>query len=206
MEREILTRIVELGSASAAMRGEEESGDRFVARPTPRGVLLAAIDGLGHGLEAATAARAAARILEESNERSVIKLIHRCHVELRRTRGAVMSLVLVDTLEQRLTWSGIGNVEGVLLRADRNARPSTESILRQGGVLGYRLPQPIAAIVPIERGDLIVLSTDGIARGFERDLSLDAPAQELADLICSRHRTETDDALVLVARYMGADL
>ncbi len=204
MAGETAASVVELGVSSAPMLGEEESGDRYVVQSTPDGVLLAVIDGLGHGLAAATAARTAARTLEGSAERSVTRLLHRCHLELRRTRGVVMSLVAVDARLQRVTWAGVGNVEGILLRANRDATPAARSILRQSGVLGYHLPQPTAAIVPIDHGDLIILSTDGIARGFEKDLPLGAPVQELADVICTHHRTGKDDALVLVARYTGA--
>jgi negative regulator of sigma-B (phosphoserine phosphatase) len=51
--------------ATAVMPGEIEAGDRHVVCPLYDGVLVAVIDGLGHGVEAAAAARMAAGVLEK---------------------------------------------------------------------------------------------------------------------------------------------
>ena len=51
---------VEWGIATRCRRGETTSGDLAVVTLLPEGVLVAGIDGLGHGDEAARAARKAA--------------------------------------------------------------------------------------------------------------------------------------------------
>jgi len=54
-----------------------------------------------------------------------------------------------------------------------------------------------------KEGDLLILATDGISVGFDRELNgLERP-QELADRILARHGKRTDDATVLVARFKG---
>src|SRR2546428_12006154 len=53
--------IVEWGVASQTLAGEVQSGDKHVVKSFPHGALLAAIDGLGHGEEAAAAANMAGR-------------------------------------------------------------------------------------------------------------------------------------------------
>ncbi len=55
----------------------------------------------------------------------------------------------------------------------------------------------------ITPGDLFVLATDGISIAFMTEESLTQAPQGIADRILSRHATRTDDALVLVARYIG---
>ena len=52
---------VEWGVATRCRRGEATSGDLAVVHLLPEGALVAAIDGLGHGSEAARAARKAGR-------------------------------------------------------------------------------------------------------------------------------------------------
>ena len=74
--------LLDWGVAVRARAGESECGDGHVVRSTPAGVLLAAIDGLGHGREAAAAAGNAARILEEHADEELPALVERCHEAL----------------------------------------------------------------------------------------------------------------------------
>jgi len=130
-------------------------------------------------------------------------LLKRCNEQVRNTRGVVMSLALINVREETLTWLGVGNVEGVLLRADAGAKPSRESILLRGGLLGYQLPPLHASVVTLSRGDTLIFATDGIHTGFAEGVNIKEPAQQIAEKICKRHHKGTDDALVLVARYLG---
>jgi hypothetical protein len=52
---------LEVEAAAVALGDAAVSGDRFCVVPTPAGVLVAVIDGLGHGSEAAEASARAAR-------------------------------------------------------------------------------------------------------------------------------------------------
>ena len=205
-----------------------ESGDRSLVKTFPQGVLLAVVDGLGHGHEAAIAAQAAIATLEENAHESVVTLVERCHRDLRPTRGAVMSLAaLSHTAEavpepggplvrpvaaQRalessngpqatMTWLGVGDVEGVLLRADRFA--GKECLLSRGGVVGYQLPTLRLTRLPVGRGDLVIFTTDGIHGDFIEKVRAGDSPQQIADAILIRCNRGTDDALVLVARYVG---
>src|SRR2546430_16061983 len=56
--------LIEWGVASLALPGEAESGDRHLVKPVGTAVLVAVVDGLGHGAEAATAAQAPRAPLE----------------------------------------------------------------------------------------------------------------------------------------------
>jgi serine/threonine protein phosphatase PrpC len=194
--------VLEWAFAGAGLGGHE-SGDAHVVAGFPGGALAAVIDGLGHGPDAAEAARAAARVLEAFAGEPVTELLFRCHEELRRTRGAVMSLASFDAAGSAMTWTGIGNVEALLLRG--GAGPAREALTPRGGVVGYQLPAPRATTVPVAPGDTLVMATDGIRSSFVAGLAR-APKgtpQELADAIFAGHARGSDDALVLVARYRG---
>jgi serine phosphatase RsbU (regulator of sigma subunit) len=192
--------VLELGWAGTAL--EEESGDVHVFAELEAGALVAVIDGLGHGFEAAVAARAAARILESFAAEPLAALVDRCHEALRQTRGAVMSLAAFDARASRMTWAGIGNVEGVLLRAGAPAA-RRETITLRGGIVGYQLPALRTSTLSLSPGDTLFLATDGIRDVFTEELPSPATPQQLADAILARHSRGSDDALVLVARYLG---
>jgi serine/threonine protein phosphatase PrpC len=195
--------LVEWGAAALPLEGQAESGDLHVVQPFAKGVLVAVVDGLGHGPEAALAAKMAVATLEDYAHEPVVSLLKRCHQRLIRTRGVVMSLASFNALDNTMTWLGVGNVEGVLLRADATASPARESILLRGGVLGYQLPTLRASILPVTRGDILIFATDGIRDGFVEDVTLSDPPQQIAEHILARRARGTDDALVLVARYLG---
>jgi negative regulator of sigma-B (phosphoserine phosphatase) len=196
--------MVEWGVAAQAKKGEATSGDRFVAASFPGGILVGAVDGLGHGDEAAAAAARAARILEAQPQAPLVSLVRDCHDELIETRGVVLSLASLDASQSTLTWLGVGNVEAVLLRADAAALHARESLLLRGGVVGYQLPPLQAASVPVAAGDLLIFATDGVHADFAAGAWAGEPPQPLAERILRLHGRETDDALVLVVEILGA--
>ncbi len=195
--------LIDWGVATLALAGEAESGDLHLVKPVGRGVLVAAVDGLGHGAEAAAAARAAVTALDRHADEFLIPVVRKCHEALIGTRGVVLSLAYLDGAKRTLTWLGIGNVEGVLLHADARARRARGSLVTRGGIVGSELPPLRADVQPVAPGDLLIFATDGIRGGFAEGLPPDATPQQPADHLLARHGKGTDDALVLVARYAG---
>ena len=195
--------LIDWGVATLMLAGEQESGDLHLIKPVGTGVLVSVVDGLGHGAEAAAAARAAVAALNRHAQESVLPLLQRCHQALAGTRGVVVSVALFDRADGSMTWLGVGNVEGVLLYADSGRRRGRERLVTRGGIVGSELPPLRAEVLAVAPGDTLILATDGIRSGFADDLAIDAPPQQLADQILARSGKSTDDALVLVARYLG---
>jgi negative regulator of sigma-B (phosphoserine phosphatase) len=197
------TLAIEWGVASRALAGQSVSGDVSAVVRTANGVVVAAVDGLGHGSEAATAADIAAETLRTHAEESLAEIIGHCHQALRRTRGVAISVASFDAGRGMMTWTGIGNVEGTLFRAASNALPAREALLLRGGVVGYSLPQLRIATLPVTRGDTLIFATDGVGAGFRHGSMPGGSAPDLAADILLRHGRALDDALVLAARYIG---
>ena len=195
--------LIDWGVATLTLPGERESGDLHLVKPVGGGVLVAVVDGLGHGAAAAAAARAAVATLNRHAQESVLPLLQRCHQALAGTRGVVVSVALFDRADGSMTWLGVGNVEGVLLYADAGGRRGRERLVTRGGIVGSELPPLRAEVLAVAPGDTLVLATDGIQSGFADELIVEAPPQQLADQILTRSGKRTDDALVLVARYVG---
>jgi negative regulator of sigma-B (phosphoserine phosphatase) len=194
-----VTDTVEWGVAVRAKPGQSESGDLAVVESFPEGLLIAAIDGLGHGPEALRAANKAAEVLRDSPGSPLPMLVRRCHEELARSRGVVMSVASLHPSERRATWLGIGNVEGRLLRRGQ----SPQTLLLLGGILGHQLPRLHISTLSLEPADLLVFATDGVRSYFDPEPYQQSPVQKIADRVLAEFRNENDDSLVLVARYTG---
>jgi negative regulator of sigma-B (phosphoserine phosphatase) len=195
--------LLEYAVSSTPSTEENESGDLCLVTETERGVLVAVVDGAGHGAEAASAARLALETLRSHANEGVIALTLLCHERLKGTRGVVMSLASFDGIENTVTWLGIGNIEGILLRGGPSTDPRPETIFLRPGIVGYRLPPLRAVVEPVSPGDLLILITDGICNNFARQFSSEDPPAQIAGYIATNFRRANADGLVLVARYLG---
>ena len=195
--------MVEYGVAKYVLPGQGESGDQHLVCCNRSGVLIAAIDGIGHGEEAANVSNTAAAILRSSAQEPIISLVEQCHEKLRATRGVVLSLAFIDPEHGMMTWLGVGNVQGVLMRSNAKRGNVQESLLLRAGVVGSQLPALHATVLPIVRGDTLFFATDGVRSDFSMTLSARENPQRAADRILEQYRSGNDDALVLVARLTG---
>jgi len=106
----VTTGLVEWGVTAAALTGQAENGDAYVVEPFADGILVAVVDGLGHGREAAAAARLAVATLRRYPFEPLPVLFSRCHESLRQTRGVVLSAASFHARERTMAWLGVGNV------------------------------------------------------------------------------------------------
>jgi negative regulator of sigma-B (phosphoserine phosphatase) len=196
--------VIEWAVAERPVAGETESGDIHLAAFFDGGALVGAIDGLGHGPEAARVARAGAAALSADPGRPIQALVEACHETLRGTRGVVLSLASIDAPREQMTWVGVGNVEAVLYRDRPGENPAYERIVSRSGVIGYQIPRLRAISLAIQPADVLVFATDGVEHGFADVPPFHAPVQAHADHLLKAYGKSSDDALVLVVRYLGA--
>lgn len=193
------TGLVEWAVAVQPIDGERACGDQHLVAPFAGGVLIAVIDGAGHGPLAEEAAKRAVSALQIRPGLPVEELILLAHASLRESRGAVMSLLSVGAGGSQ--WIGVGDVEGKVLRAG-GAAPEWLSV--RGGIVGQNLPILHPTPIRITPDDTVILHTDGIRWGVDRQVEQTVartlPVAALADAILAGNRRGTDDALVLVAR------
>ncbi len=194
--------LIEWSMAEEVLPGQKQSGDRYVVKNLPEGALVAVVDGIGHGEYAAHSAELACSALNSSEARSPIWLLRRCQQQLQGTRGAVLSMAWFSLVDDTMTWLGVGNVAGVLLRRETYGVARQESLLLRSGTVGNQLPYVSASVLPVNHGDTLIFATDGIRNGFADKLNINASTQEIARHIIEDHWRKIDDALVLVARYV----
>ena len=194
---------LEWGVATQPIPGQTSCGDLHLVKPFDNGALVAVVDGLGHGNEAIAVSRIAIEVLEAQADQSVITLVRRCHEALIKTRGVVLTLASFNTLDATMSWLSVGNVAGLLLRADITVVPHYETALQRGGVVGYQLPPLSASVFAVAPNDLLILATDGIHNSFGQSVLRKGTPQQIADDVMSRHFKGNDDGLVLVVRFLG---
>ena len=214
-----LTRgLLDCGVSVAKLHGQSVLGDRHVIQSFEGGMLVAVIDGLGHGEEAALAATEAARTIEALARESVIKILRACHEALRHTRGVVMSVASFNVADQTMVWMGVGNVEGLLLRA-REQRV-VDAMVDQRHVRlvgpGFRHQRVAAVLEPRHQADEAAVAV-GLERGrnvfpFDRDGGRRADATDLDQGVAAgdqlRHRRQhlnADRRSGAVRSQRGAD-
>lgn len=191
--------------AASSWAGGSVSGDLYVVRQDAEAVLVAVVDGLGHGPDAAIAARTTIAALASRPRQPILGLIRDCHAALRHTRGAAIAIAEIDVRTATMSWLAVGNVEARLLRSEDGQLRVREAPLNHAGIVGHRLPLLRLAAVALRPGDLVAFATDGIRSGFEATLRWGLPTRLAADRILADYGKVTDDALILVGRWNGAD-
>ena len=194
-------------ACATAYPGQMRSGDACLVQETEAGVLIAVVDGLGHGDEAADAAEQALASLGQTAGHSLVRSLSACHDTLRGSRGAVMTLAVLDPDRSQLAWLAVGNVDAVVLRRPRWGLPQTScAVTLRAGVVGDRLPPLREATVAMAPGDTLIAVTDGIFPSFLDDVDASLDTRALAVRLHECYSRMDDDALVLVARVGASQL
>lgn len=194
---------IDTAFATLPLAGQKESGDLSLIKRVGAGTLIAVVDGLGHGQDAASAAHAAVAALDRYAREPLPDLVRRCHQTLVGMRGVVLGLAYLDPQAATMTWLGVGNVGGVLLRAGVGNRPTRVTLVPSAGFIGGEPTHPTPRSVPLAAGDTVILFSDGVRDGFAESVVLANAPKEIANFVITRHVKGNDDALVLVARYDG---
>lgn len=189
---------MKFGVINRALKGEKLCGDAYFIKEFENRILIAVIDGLGHGDDAAAASNAAVEYIKNHYQKSLTEIIKSCHEELKNTRGAAIGIALIDLKSSTLRYAGVGNIE-VRVKSRTVIRPVSIN-----GILGYNLRKVREEEFPYSPGDLIILHSDGISTKF--DLNLYPPEflgqhpQTIAERIATEFGRERDDLTIVVAR------
>lgn len=188
--------LLEVATACRPHPASTVSGDASLAVPTRAGALLAVVDGLGHGSEAAEAADLAIATVRDWADRDLESIVDACEVAVRKSRGCVIGLVALDESAEVLKWAGVGNVEGVIWGADGGHY----RLVGRPGIIGMGRQRLRSASLAFGPGDVLAMVTDGIGPAALETATVSGATAEIAARILAGHARADDDALVLVAR------
>jgi len=184
------------GAVCVPLAGEEVSGDAWQAVRTTRGRILLVADGLGHGREAAAAAREAVRLFLLHQTLPVPQVLELVHTGLRHTRGAAVSIAHVDVGTRKVVYGGIGNIAGSLIDGEQVRR-----MVSLNGTAGLNARKFQAFDYPA--APLLILHSDGLMTNWslQRYPGLQRAHPTLIAAVLYRDfARRRDDATVLVAR------
>lgn len=189
---------LQVGAVSIAKPGEQVCGDGWACViDGPRAALLV-VDGLGHGPDAAEAARLAEQAFLEAPATAPPQLLGRVHARLRGSRGAAVAMLQVDGDEDSVCLAGAGNVVGRIVSG-----VGDRTLLTQHGTAGIRIRTPEAARFGWPAHALIVVCTDGVETRWKPELLhpvLGHDPSLVAALLVRQHARGRDDATVAVLR------
>ncbi|MFO0658393.1 MAG: SpoIIE family protein phosphatase [Polyangiaceae bacterium] len=194
----------DIGHRVRPISGEIASGDLAMVSRTQSGVLVALIDGLGHGRSAAEAASLCARTIDEHREQELDEIFSIAHRVLRTGRGAVAAIARLDAVRREIEFAGIGNIATTIVHANKGSGASKVSPLTMAGVLGSAYRKIRSQRLPFDAGDAVLMHTDGVRSRFDPIVIQSATAQSAADEIISVYGKDTDDAGCLFVRAVSA--
>ena len=151
-----------MGVVCVAKPGEPVCGDAWAVLPGRGGVIAFVADGLGHGPDAAAAARVAVETVQRNAQRDAPAIMDAVHNALKPTRGAAAAVALLQPESELCTFCGIGNIAGSI-RAPGSAR----NMVSQNGTLGHQVRRIQEFQYPFPRGSLLVMHSDGIASHWD---------------------------------------
>ncbi len=206
MTRRVVETVDEVGgddhlewvSISCPMFAGDPSGDAFHIEPTALGVRFAALDGRGHGPEAAHASSVIIASIRAQPDAPIEVLLKQADQDARGTRGAALTLVSYAAAARRITWVALSNVVGSLAHPGGRVQ-----VPKVGGFVGFRFPEtlPIGE-QEVAPGCALILATDGLEPSVgEATIDPTQPLASQARALFQQARKGTDDALLVILRF-----
>lgn len=190
--------ILDIGAVSIAKPGEKLNGDCFVIHHiSATKTIVAVIDGLGHGKNAHIASQLAKEQIVLKPNLPVDALLKHIHNSIRGTRGAVIGIAGLDTENNKISFTGIGNIEGFLLTSE-----GKKNLLSFGGIIGHNMRTPRVFTFDFHPSDILCLYSDGITTRWNTDdINWREHPQSNAEYIYNNYSRQNDDATILILRH-----
>ena len=192
---------LETGSVCLPKTGESASGDSWATIDVDGRSQLLVVDGLGHGPQAAEAAREAIRIFHEFAGKGPIEILSAAHAALRVTRGAVAAVADIDPARGSIRYVGMGNISGAIL----SVAGQSQSLVSMSGTVGHEARRFQEFVYPWPPGATLVMHSDGLAGHWRLDRYPGLAARDpslVAGVLYRDFCRGRDDVTVVVAREM----
>jgi len=187
-----------VGVVCVPIKGEEECGDDWAVDDVAGRTTVLLVDGLGHGPGAAVAARSAISVFAPAAATTPESMMGAMHAALRPTRGAALSVAVIDRTQHTVRFCGVGNVDGRVVTPDDNRH-----MVPQNGIVGHTMPRVHLDTVPWPQAGRLVMHSDGVSSRWRLanypGLVARHPAL-IAGVLFRDFARARDDATVLVLR------
>jgi anti-sigma regulatory factor (Ser/Thr protein kinase) len=155
---------LEVHSLLVPKPGETACGDGFYFTANQRFVLFFLGDGLGHGKEASIAVNAAIDAVKLCFEETPVEMIRYIHQSVKRTRGLVGTVAVLDLKERLWKVLGVGNITTRMYSPSGLGKTHNS----YNGIIGHNIPNTMKAQeVAYEPGQMLQMCSDGIRSKWE---------------------------------------
>jgi len=186
------------GAVSEPMRGEEECGDGWGLRRFSDSLVLMLVDGLGHGVFAAEAAREAEQVLARTQVDSPLHILQDIHDALKKTRGAAAAVSRIQPAQGLLSFAGVGNISASIV-SPGNSR----SMASHNGTVGHHMPRIQEFTYPWNADSILIMHSDGLSSRWDLERYPGIWCRHPSLISAMLHRDFSrgrDDVTVLVAK------
>ena len=189
---------IKIGAASLVAQGEILNGDSYViTHLSSTEILIAIIDGLGHGKYANFASSLAKEHILLKSEQAIDLILQNAHNALKGSRGAVLGICKINTEKRKLMFTGIGNIEGQVFN-----RNESKSLISFGGIVGHNMRTPRIFEFDFKEGYNLCMYSDGIKSSWKNEeVDWNEHPQINADKILINNSRNNDDATIIIISY-----
>jgi anti-sigma regulatory factor (Ser/Thr protein kinase) len=164
-------------------------------------IVAVVADGLGHGVAASEASRAAIAVAITS-DLAPPRMLERMHAALRPTRGAAVAIARIDRAQGKVSFAGIGNIAASIRLGE-----DSKSLVSISGIVGHQARAFQEFRYDWTPGATLIMHSDGISSRWNfadhSGLSQRHPATIAATLGRDFAR-DRDDRCMLVVREEAA--
>lgn len=192
-----------VGGISVPMPGQTCSGDDWAAWSAGELTSILLCDGLGHGPDAAVAARQAIDTFHRHAEQSTTEVLARVHDALRGTRGAAVAIAELDRRAETIRYCGLGNISATVVTPEGREH----RLVSLSGIAGHVMRRLQEFVQPWTFGSVLVMHSDGVGTHWSLSSYAGLVSRRpdvIAGVLYRDHRRERDDATVVVTRNMEA--
>lgn len=177
--------------------GEEHCGDDVALYICKDYALVFVADGLGHGDFANQAVVKAKEIFYENTDKEPAAIIEKIDKALYSTRGAAVSIAKIIPVEQKVVYSGVGNISGAIIGQKR------VNMVSHNGTLGMGNNKVQTFVYPWQKNNVLIMHSDGVSSKWSFEEYPDVLGKDLSiigGVIFRGYHRPKDDAAILVVK------
>jgi len=195
---ELSAGFLQIGVICVPKLGEEQPGDSWSVLQNQMHCRILVVDGLGHGVGAADAARAALNTFTAHPTLAPDALVHATHQALKHTRGAVMAIADIDNLKREVRFVGVGNIDSAIYLPE-----SARHMVSHNGTVGFEIGPTQEFVYDWSEEGVLIMNSDGCTSQLSLKPYIGLSAKHptlIASVLYRDFNRGNDDVIVLVAK------
>jgi anti-sigma regulatory factor (Ser/Thr protein kinase) len=196
-----VSKALETKSICVAKPAEDVCGDKSLVVRRGDIVKVFLADGLGHGKYAHEAVSKAVEFMMQCQETDPVEMIRQMHTYVRKTRGLVGSIGVLNLKERLWKFCGVGNISSRLYDG-----LTFKNCMAYNGIIGLHMPNSMtSSYVEADKNQHLIMCSDGIKTRWDLGKYpsiLKYDAMLLAASLYKDYNRRTDDTSVFVGKVI----